>query len=272
MKPVEMSHVLKLTRFELLVHRRKIMGWSLCVFVIMFIYMILFSSIQEIAQVKMDAMPKELLQLVGMSDMSDMSHYITYFGMIFNLVLIAVSLFATTFSAGLIVKDEQTKSIEFLASLSVSRTEIYVSKLLTAFVGVLMVISMAAISALICGLIGGGETFVMMDFITIVKFSSVTPFFFIAIAFLCAGAFVKISPVMVSSGVVILTYVAGYLGVLLEDKAKWLLHLSPFELFSPTHALALERSTLIAFSSYVIIAIIAGVVGHYVYKRRDFVV
>ncbi len=270
MKTVEMSRVLKLSHFELVVHRRQLIGWSVGVFLVMFLYMILFSSMQELAQIKMDAMPVEVLQLVGMSEMSDMGHYITYFGMIFNLVLIAISVFATTFSANLIVKGEQSRSIEFLASLAVSRTEIYLSKVLTAFIGILMITSMAVLSAFICGLIGGGETFILMDFLTISKFSSFTPFFFMTLAFLCAGAVVHYSPVMISSSCVVLAYVMGYLGVLLEDKATWLLQLSPFEVFSPTNVLGFDNSMILTASIYLIVAITALVSGHYAYKHRDF--
>ncbi len=270
MKSFEMKKMLKLTQFELLVQRGKMMGWAMAIFAIMFLYMILFPSIQDMAQMKLDAMPVELLQFVGMDDLADMSDYITYFGMIYNLILIAISVFAATFSANLLYKEEKTKSIEFLQSLEVSRSEVYFSKLLTAFVAILVVVSSAACSTLICGLINGGDTFVIMNFIQIVKVSSFTPFFFMAISFLLAGATASFSTSMVSSMIVLMCYVVGYLGVLLNDKAAWLLNLSPFEVFKPEAAVLLETQTIIALGIYSLIAVIFIAVGNLIYKKRDF--
>lgn len=270
MRNFEFKNIIKLTSFDIKNNLFKIIGWSIAVFSIMFLYMILFPSIKDIAQVKIEVMPKELLQFMGMEEIQDMSNFIIYFGMIFNIVLIAISIFAATFSANLICREEKSKSIEFLYSLSVSRNEIYFSKVLTAFIGVYIVVFSAALSTFICGMINGGETFIASDFLQIVKISSFTAFFFITVSFLLAGITTKIGVPVISSMSVLICYMLGYLGTLLGDKSEWLLNFSPFEAFSPTNAINFSNDTLKILAVYLIIMTIFVVSGMIFYKKRDY--
>lgn len=81
-------------------------------------------------------LPKEYLQLMGVEDISQMGNYVTFFGMIFNILIIIMSIYAVTFSMNLILKEEKKKTIEYLYALSVTRKEIYVSKVLVALCAV----------------------------------------------------------------------------------------------------------------------------------------
>lgn len=261
---------LKLTGFDLKVCRKQIIGWCVAIFSIMFLYMILFPTVKDMAQLKLDAMPKEILEMFGMENFTDMANFTSYFGMIYSIVIIAISIFAATISANLICKEEKSKTIEFLYSLEVSRTEIYISKLITAFIAVFMVVLSAVVSTAICGMITGGETFVAADFLQIAKISSITAFFFMTVSLLLAGITTKIGVSVTSSMIVLLCYMLGYLSKLLGDKAQWLVNLSPFELFNSTNALALEGDTMAALGVYFAIMVIFVVVGGIVYKRRDF--
>lgn len=272
MRNISLKSSLKLMTFDLKNNKSKIIGWSVAIFSIMFLYMILFPSMKDMAQMKMEAMPEELLKFSKMSDISQIGNFITYFSMIYNMILIAISIFAATFSANLIASEEKSKSIEFLYSLNVSRFEIYISKLLTAFIAVLIVVCSGAFSTLICGFGNGGETFVLVDFLQIVKISSFTAFFFISVSFLIAGITTRIGVSVISSMVVLVCYLLGYLGVLLEDKAKWLLYLSPFEVFSPNNALELSSQTIISLVIYLLLTILFVVCGAAFYNKRDFTI
>lgn len=102
----------------------------------MSMYMAFFSTMQEMAQVKFEMLPKEYLQLMGVEDISQMGNYVTFFGMIFNILIIIMSIYAVTFSMNLILKKEKNKTIEYLYALSVARKEIYLSKVLVALCAV----------------------------------------------------------------------------------------------------------------------------------------
>ena len=261
---------LSLTGFDLKNNRRQIFGWSIAMFAIMFLYMILFSSMQEMAKAKLDAMPKELLQFFNMESVTDLSNFITYFGMIYNLILIAISIFAATFSANLIYREEKSKTIEFLYSLELSRTEIYASKLITAFTAVLAVTASAIVSSAICGAINGGDTFVLEDFIKIVKVSSFCAFFFMSVSLLIGGITTKVGVSTCGSMAVLLCFMLGYLSKLLETKAQWLEYLSPFILFNYEKAISLKSTTMTALGIYFMLMLAFLLVGGIAYKHRDF--
>lgn len=264
------KNAMKLSMFDLKVHKNYIIGWCVALFAIMFMYMILFPSVQDMAQVKMDAMPQELLQLVGMSDMDELSNYITYFGIIYNLILIAISIFIVTFSANIIAKEEKNKSIEFIYSLHVSRLEIFVSKVISAYIALMMVIMSVLASTLMCGVINGGDTFDMMEFISIAKVSSITPFFFLGIGIMIASTSAKVSGATLGSFSVIVCYMLGFLSTLLSDNASWIAYFSPFEMLSPTNTIVLDGKTIIAAGVYLLLMIICLILGCIVYKKRDF--
>lgn len=270
MNKFSFSSAAKLAWFCIKNNGKQIIGWCTAVFSIMFLYMILFPSVKDMAQIKLDAMPRELLQFVGMEDFSDMSNFITYFGMIFNMILIAISIFAASFSAGLIYKEEKTKTIEFLYALEVSRSEIYVSRLIAAFFAVLAVLCSGVISTGICGAISGGETFVAADFIQIVKISGFTAFFFMAVSLMIAGISTRIGAPMIGSMTVLVSYLSGFLSRLLGEKGEWLSYLSPFEMFSPENALALEKHTIYTVMIYFALSVCFIFIGAVIYKRRDF--
>ncbi len=269
MKNIEVKNIFKLCSFNLMTQRKVIIGWSVAIFSIMTLYMILFPSIQDLAQAKFDAMPQELMQFVGMENMSDMSNYTTYFGMIYNLILVAVSIFSATFSAGLITKEEKTKSIEFLNSLAVSKLEIYISKYFTALIAVAIVLTGAIISTITCGFIGGGESFVLFNIITTAKISSFTALLFGGIAFMLAGVSAKLGTGSVVASVVIASYMLGYLGELLVDKAEWLTYFSPFITLSVTQVVELSNKTMFILAAYILVYVGSLIVGGAVYNKRD---
>ena len=269
MKNIEIKNIFKLCKFNLSTSRKQIIGWTVAIFAIMSLYMILFPAMQDLAQAKFDAMPKELLQFVGMQDMSDMSNYITYYSMIYTILLVAVSIFSASFSAKLITKEESTKSIEFLNSLAVSRSEIYISKYCTSLVAITIVILFATLSAIVCGFIGGGETFVLSDIIASVKITSFTAYLFGGIALMLAGISTKVGSGAIVSSVVVASYMLGYLGQLLEDKGDVLLYFSPFVTLNVQDAVLLTDRLVLSLSIYFIVYIIALVVGGVYYNKRD---
>ncbi|HMM05076.1 MAG TPA: ABC transporter permease subunit [Clostridiales bacterium] len=270
MRNTTLKNALRLTAFDLKTNRKLITGWFIAIFATMFLYMILFPSVKDMAQFKMEAMPPGVMELFGMEDLSVMSDYVGYFGMVYVLVLIAISVFAVTFSAGLLSKEEKTKTIEFLYSLTVSRSEIYLAKLLTAIIANLLIIAGVALATFGCGMINGGPTFVPGDLLQILTITSLTVFFFMSVGLMIAGVSNQWGTPATGSMVVIASYLLGYLGTLLNENAAWLQRLSPFEEFSPTNALSLTNDIRITLGVYCTLSLIFIGVGLVRYRHRDF--
>ncbi|MFI3283676.1 MAG: hypothetical protein R3Y57_01200 [Erysipelotrichaceae bacterium] len=272
MNKISAKNIAKLTKFNLFTTRKVIIGWTVCLFAIMSLYMILFPTVQDIAQVKFELMPTELLQFVGMEDLSDMSNYMNYYGIIYGIILIAISIFATTYSSGLIIKEEKTKSIEFLNSLFVSKTEIFIAKYFTSTIAIALVATACILSVIGCGLINGGETFSLVDVFYSAKITSFTPLLFGVIALMLSGISYRYGTPAISSMVVVTSYMLGYLGQLLGDKAEWLLYFSPFITLSVEKAIALSNETMIMIGVYLFIYLSSIIIGCIAYQKRDLVI
>ncbi|MDY4707387.1 MAG: ABC transporter permease subunit [Candidatus Treponema excrementipullorum] len=244
--------------------------WSAVLFGIMSMYMAFFSTMQEMAQVKFEMLPKEYLQLMGVEDISQMGNYVTFFGMIFNILIIIMSIYAVIFSMNLILKEEKNKTIEYLYALSVTRKEIYLSKVLVALCAVFFVVLSVGIAGIIFGFASGSDTFSMVDMSAVIKITGTVPFFFAALGLFLSSLTSKYVSSGLGAGIVMLTYMLGYLGKILEGKADFLKYFSPFELLSPTNALALSGETYGAFGVIAALTVILLILASIMYKRRDF--
>ncbi|MFI3237756.1 MAG: ABC transporter permease subunit [Lachnospiraceae bacterium] len=252
------------------VNKKFILGWCISIFSITFLYMILFPSVEDMAQIKMEAMPEELMQFVGMEDFSDMGNFISYYGMIYKLLLVAISIFAVTFGANIIIKEEKNKTIEFLYSQEVSRLEIYLSKFITGYIALIFLLLSAYIATNLCGFINGGDTFNLMDITMLTKFSSITPFVFLSVGCMISGLSGKLSGSSIGSMVIILSYVLGFLSTIVEEKLAWLVYFSPFDLFSPAGNLDINSEFIINMLIYTVLIFTFLGIGAIQYKRRDF--
>ncbi len=264
-----MKQILKLCKFNLLVKRKAIMGWSLCIFSVMTLYMVFFPSIQDVASIKFEVMPQEVLQFVGMEDLTSLDNYTNYFGTIYALVLVAVSIFSATFSAGLITKAEQDKSIEFMNSLPVTRTELFIAKYLTSTIAVGLVLTCAILAVIGCGFLVGGESFSLMDVVACAKITSFSALLFGAIALSLAGVSSKVGTAATASGVVLAAYMLGYLGQLLGEDGELLKYFSPFLTLSVEQVLENSSELYIGLGIYFFLYLLALIIGGVLYNRRD---
>ncbi len=270
MKRFDISNVITLVKFSLLISKKTIFWWTVIITAFMVLYMILFPSIQEMAQLKFDNMPQEILQFMGMEAMSDMGNYTSYFSIIYGLILIPVSIFSATFSSGLITKEETSKSIEYISTLAVSRTEIYVSKYITSTLAVCIILGLAIVSTIVCGLINGGETFVITDIISSVKQASFTALLFGGAGFFLSAISSKTGSGTAASCVVIASYMLGYLGEILGHKGEFLLYFSPFITLSINNTLDMSGNYINTLIVYFLIYIVLIFSGCKAYNKRDF--
>lgn len=264
-----MKRILKLFIFQLKLHYKVILTWGVVLSAIMCLYMSFFSTMQELAQAKFEMLPTQYLQLLGMESMSELSNYNNFFVIIFNLLIIVISLFGSTFAVGIIRNEEKHNTIEFLYSLPFSRLDIYISKLLLVLLAVISVTLLTATSGIMVGLIVADNTFTASLLLKTSILSTIIPVLFSAIMFLFTAVTSKYSTNGLACGIVMFTYLLGYLGKLLENKGEWLLYFSPFEIYSPSKILANDISNT-AFYIALTIIIFAIACGYLAYNKRDY--
>ncbi len=264
-----MNNIIKLVKFNLKIHKTQILIWTISITSLMFLYMILFPSMNDLAYMKMEAMPDGLMQLFGMEDFSSISTHTGYFGMIYNLILIAISIFIAIFSANIIASEEKQKTIDFLYSLNTTRSEIYISKFLTSYAALMIVLIGAFFSVMVCGFINGGETFSLINTWQILKLSSITTFVFLGIGSMLAGISSKIPAASIASMLVLVTYMFGFLSTIAPDNLSFFKYFSPFEMLHPEAVVNLETQTMIFAAIFYISMLVFTFIGWHFYKLRD---
>lgn len=262
-----MSKIIELVKLQIKLKRKQIFLWTLIISSIMFMYMILFPYLQDLAQIKLDTLPKEMLQLLGTDSFEDLSNYNNYFSMVYKIIIVAVAVFIATFSSNLICDDEKNSTIEFLYSQPISRTEIYLSKVIVGLIAVITISLSVSLVVVVCGLLVGGDTFNFMNIVKALGASSMVLLLFMSIAITFAGISSKYGVSSVSSFIVLFTYMIGYLGVILEDKAEYLKWFSPFDIYSPSN---IHNQMPLRLLIGLVICILLLSIGLNAYKKRDF--
>ncbi len=265
-----MGNVFKIFTFGLLVNKKRIIGWLIGIVAMMAMYMVFFPSVKDMATVKFEAMPQEIMRLFGMENMADLGNYSSYFGTIYQLVLIALSIYGATFASSIIISEEKNKSIEFLSSLHVSRREIYVGKYLVVTFSLLLVVILSTAVTILCGIVAGGESYNLNEILRMSIVSSLIPIFFSGIILLLAGFNVKVGTGAIGSFIVLLSYMLGYLSQLLGENGELLGYISPFATIGPISALESNSDIYGEFAVYAAIYIAATITGCILYNKRDF--
>ena len=116
---------------------RSVIIWSIAIFMVMLLYMSVFSSFAADAEMLNEMMaefPEELLVAFGM-DGVDLSTVLGYFGIITLFAQVLVAVQAANYGFGLVSIEERELTADFLLTRPVGRPKILTSKLLAALTG-----------------------------------------------------------------------------------------------------------------------------------------
>lgn len=265
-----MNKTITLFLFQLRLHAKTILLWAIALFGFMALYMMFFSTMQELAQVKLEFIPEAYLQLMGIHDLFATSNYNSYYAMILHILLIVISLFAITFGMNLLLKEEKNKTIEFLYSLEVTRSQIFCSKVLLAFLAVFAVMAATSFGGILLGFIVGDQSFQLNALFPKIIKGAMIPFLYLSIGFLAVGVSSKHSTPTLGCAFLLTTYLLGYLGNLLASKAQWLCYFSPFEFLSPSKTLQWNEESILICLLYAVLFLLALLIGWKRYQKRDF--
>ena len=128
---------------------RSVIIWSIAIFMVMLLYMSVFSSFAADAEMLNEMMaefPEELLVAFGM-DGVDLSTVLGYFGIITLFAQVLVAVQAANYGFGLVSIEERELTADFLLTRPVGRPKILTSKLLAALTGLAITNAVVWISA-----------------------------------------------------------------------------------------------------------------------------
>jgi ABC-2 type transport system permease protein len=261
-------------RHELKSNLGNIIGWSIALFVVMLMFMSIFSSFAAdtatMANINeaMTQFPKELRDAFGMNDL-DLSTVLGYFSLSILFAQVMVAVQAANYGFGLVSIEERELTADFLLTKPVSRPKILTSKLLAALTGLAItnVVVWASAYGLIAAFSGGkpydGRTLVML--LLTVTFIQLFFLFVSLIISLFTRKIRNVTPFSLGLvfGLYVLSAFSSMMGKMpIED-------ITPFKHFEPNFIVANGAyHTPLIYVSFALTAV--GLAGSYLlYVRRD---
>jgi len=258
-------------RQEFKMHLRSAITWSVAVAALILMYVSMFSSFAEQAELMNEMLanfPPQLLTAFGMTGVN-MAEVLGFFGFAFLFAQICVAIQAAGYGFGLVSVEEREWTADFLLSKPVRRTQILTSKLLAALSGLLITDIVVWIASLLfINLFSGGKAYELKPLLLLLL--SIVPFqlFFLSVG-LVISLLVKrirsVTPYAMALGFGM--YLLSVFGDLLGEAA--LEKVTPFKHFEP-HYILTHTAWDLPLVLISVAVIVISLVGSYVlYTRRN---
>ena len=250
---------------------RSVITWSIAIFLVMLLYMSVFSSFAADAEVLNEMMaefPEEFLAAFGMNGV-DLSTVLGFFGFIILFAQLLVAIQAANYGFGLVSVEERELTADFLLTKPVSRPRILSSKLLAALTGLAITNAVIWISGFVLiAIFRDGRPYDTNTLLLLLLTITFIQLFFLTVALLISLFTKRIRSVTpYSMGLVFGLYVLAAFSGMMGDVP--LENITPFKHFEANYIVAngAYNSPLIFLS---VALIIISVIGSYVlYSRRD---
>lgn len=256
---------------EMKAHRKSLIIWSIGVFILIVSGMGKYAGFSSSGQSMNDLMadmPQSLQAIMGTGTF-DLSKASGYYGVLFLYLVLMATIHAAMLGAHIISKEERDKTAEYLFVKPISRSQIITSKLLAAFVNIVIINIIAWVSSiLIVGYYSKGESVSSDIAITMIGM------FIIQLLFLVIGtaiAAISKKPKKASSlstAILLITFILS-IAIDLNDKIENMKYLTPFKYFEAKNVMyggGLDAVFIIL--SLVMVA--ALTIGTFVcYRKRD---
>jgi len=275
-KNIEMKRVFTVFKIDFIKRLKSNFIWVAATVAMLLLYLLLYPTMEELILEKIEAMPDELLSLLGTDSALGITDFTSYFGMIFGVFAIVYSIYASILGSNVLYEEERTGTIEFLNAQEISRTEIYLGKLVNMVLNILIIVTFAYLAIIISGYSIDSTGFSGADIFKVVGLNLVVFLFFGSIGLFSSTVLnKKIKPSSVTIGVFFGTYLIGYLGNLMEDSFPFLQYVSPIYI---TNATTILNSSLCGGTEFynptglIVIAVLTLsllVAGGFAYNRKN---
>ncbi len=129
-------------RFELTKHLRSILLWSLGILALTLFMMSFFPFMQseyELMDLVLKYYPEELLKAFGLANVQSMATLEGYIPFIFIFIQLILAMHASTLGFRALTVEESERTADFLLTKPITRTRIYLSKISSGVVQLLMI-------------------------------------------------------------------------------------------------------------------------------------
>jgi len=258
-------------RQEFRMHARSVVTWSVAVAALILLYVSLFSSFAQQAELlnaMMANFPEQLRTAFGLEGVN-LATVLGYFGFVFLFVQICLAIQAAIHGFGLVSVEEREWTADFLLVKPVRRSRILTSKLLAALAGlaitgvVVWITSVVAIT-----LFKGDRTYEAGPLLLLLSSTVIFQLFFLSVGLLISLLVKRIRSVTpyamaLGFGMYVLSVFGDMLGESILEK------LTPFKHFEPNYILqngAFDLPLVLISIAAILLSIAAS---YWRYARRD---
>ena len=259
---------------ELKANRRSLIIWGGALALINFFMMALYPTFAEDAarlEELLSLYPEGFMKVFGLDRLS-MGEAIGFYAMeAYFMVVLFGSMFAVILSSGMLAKEEDEKTIEFLLAKPVTRTQIVTNKLLS-FIVYLLIFNVGISIVTFIAFEIFAESYSRMELLRLL----IAPFWahlaFASLGFLLSLFFTrKKSTYSIGIGLVLLVYFFNAMATLTE-KVQFLRYFSPF--YYMDAADIIQDGGINPLHTLILLAVSALAVGatYFLYNRRDITI
>ncbi len=260
--------MLTIYKHEMKTNFKSLLIWCLCVSGMGFICLLLFSSVKEsmVGMAESFASMGAFSEAFGMTQLSIATlagFYATEVGTIHSL---GGAMFAAIISAGMLSKEEDGHTSEFLFSLPISRLKVILSKWCSIVTNI-VIFNVVSVCVYVLAIYILGEEMPMREFFLYHIMQIIMQ---IEIAGICYGvsAFMKKNKLGIGLGIVLLLYAYDLMARVVPDLSDYKI-ISPFSYANAADILSKGEISATGFIIGVVLLIISVCIAHIVYKKRD---
>jgi len=256
---------------EFKMHLKSVIIWSGAQAALIFVYVSLFSSFAQDAELMAEMManfPEALLTAFGLNNVN-LSTVLGYFSFVFLFVQLCLAIQAANYGFALVSIEEREWTADFLLSKPVGRAQIMTSKLLAALGGLTLTNAVVWISSFgFLNSFKGDQTYETKPLLLLLLSIVVFQLFFLSVGLVISLLVKRIRSVTpYSMGLGFGMYVLSVFGDMLGESV--LEKLTPFKHFNPNYIVqhGAYDAPLVLISVVVIVAALVGSYG--LYTRRN---
>jgi len=256
---------------EFKMNLRSVITWSVAVAVLILVFVSLFSSFAQDAELLNEMMakfPEQLLTAFGLNGVN-LATVLGYFGFVFLFAQICLAIQAANYGFSLVSIEEREWTADFLLAKPVGRTQILTSKLLAALSGLIITDIVVWISSFgFINLFKGDRTYEAKPLLLLLLSIVVFQLFFLSVGLVVSLLVKRIRNVTPYSmalgfGMYVLSVFGDMLGESILEK------ITPFKHFDPNYIIqhgAYDLPLVLISASVIVISLVGS---YLLYTRRD---
>lgn len=255
---------------ELKGYRKSTIGWAVSLGAMAILFLSLYPTFTkdiDASQKILEGLPLPVREALGIS----LANFFTIFGFfsyLFTFVALAGAVQAMNLGLGIIAKEDNGKTADFLLVKPITRSSVITQKLFAALAALVATNLVFGAVAFVSALLASAESFEPVPFLLITSSLFLIQLTFLALGMLVSVTLAKVkSMIAVTLPVVFGFFIVGSLGALIgNDTVRYI---TPFKFYEPSYIVQHSQYELRYIVVEAVFVALAMSVTYWVYNHKD---